>query len=92
MYDSNNLVLSLLYQIPTTSQRCQWVVGYGRYRILGDNLTYDSQKTILMLGTASSIVKIIKDEHEVLDTFLNVQMLLHLLLSLNCLIHPHVMT
>lgn len=43
------------------------VVGYGWYHIVGDSLSANSQDTILMLGTMGSIVKIMKDEHEVLD-------------------------
>ncbi len=69
--DFNNLVSSLLYQIPTTpSQGSQWVVGCGRYCIVGDNLNHNSQNTILTPRTTGSIVKIVKDKHEVLNTIL----------------------
>jgi hypothetical protein len=68
LYDSNNLVLNLLYQIPTTSfQGCQWVVGFGCYCIVGDSLTHNSQDTIFMLGTIGFVVNIVKDKHKVPD-------------------------
>jgi hypothetical protein len=70
LYDFNNLVSSSFYQISTTSQGHEWVVGYGRYRIVGDNLNHNYQDTILTLRIASFVVKIIKDEHEVLDILL----------------------
>ncbi len=70
LYDSNNLVSSLLYQIPTTSsQGHQWDLSYDQYRIIGDSLIHNSQDTILMPGIACFVVKIVKDEHKVLNTF-----------------------
>jgi hypothetical protein len=79
----------------TSSQGRQWVVGYGYYRIVGDNLVHNSQETILTIGIAGSMVKIMKQELEVDDTFLqcsNVLMLLHFLFSLKCLIPLQVRT
>ncbi len=43
------------------------MVSCGRYCIIGDSLIHNSQNTILMLGTASSTVKIMKQKHEVHD-------------------------
>ncbi len=69
LYESNNLVSSSLYQIPTTSsQGHQWVVACGCYRIVGYNLTHNFQDNIFTLRTTSFVVKIVKDEHKVLDT------------------------
>jgi len=71
LYDSNNLVWSSLYQIPTTSsQGHQWVVGCGRYCIVGNSLSHNFQDTILMLRTIGFVVKIMKEEHKVFDIFL----------------------
>jgi hypothetical protein len=71
LYDFNNLVSSSLYQIPTMSSKgCQWVVGFGHYHIVGNNLTHNSQDTILMLGIVGSIVEIVKNKHKVPNTFL----------------------
>ncbi len=68
--DSNNLVSSSLYQNPTTSsQRRQWVVGCGCYYIVGSSLIHDSQETILTPRIASSMVKIMKQEHKINNTF-----------------------
>jgi hypothetical protein len=65
------LVLSSLYQIPTSSsQRCEWVVGCGWYHIVGDNLSHNFQDTILTPGITGYVVKIMKDEHKVLDIIL----------------------
>ncbi len=41
------------------------MVGCDHYHIVGDNLTHNSQETIFTLGTTSSMVKIVKQEHEV---------------------------
>jgi hypothetical protein len=42
-YDFNNFVSSSLYQISTTSfQGRQWVVSFGCYCVVGDNLTHNS--------------------------------------------------
>jgi len=42
-YDFDNFVSSLLYHIPTTSfQGRQWVVNYGHYCVVADNLTHNS--------------------------------------------------
>jgi hypothetical protein len=41
------------------------VVGYGCYRIVGDNLAHNSQETILMVGTADSVVKTMKQKLQV---------------------------
>jgi hypothetical protein len=60
-YDSNNFVLSSLYQIPMTfSQGRQWVVGCGHYYIVGDSLVHNSQVTILMARTIGFVVKTMK--------------------------------
>jgi hypothetical protein len=65
VYDSNNLVLNLVYQIPmTSSQGKQWVVGCGRCCIVGDSLPHNSQETILTPRTIGSMIKIAKQEHE----------------------------
>ncbi len=86
-YDFNNFVSSFLYQIPMTSlQGRQWVVDYGYYRIVGDNLVHDSQEIILTIGIAGFVVEIMKQELEV-DL-----MFLHFLFSLNCLILLRVRT
>jgi cell fate (sporulation/competence/biofilm development) regulator YlbF (YheA/YmcA/DUF963 family) len=70
-YDSNNFVSSSLYQIFTTSsQGRQWVVDFGCYCIVGDNLTHNIQKIILMLGTTSYVVKFMKQENDVSHIFL----------------------
>jgi hypothetical protein len=70
LYDSNNLVSSLLYHIPTTSsQGRHWVVGYGHYHIVGDSLTHNSQDNILTPRTKGYVVKIVKNEHKVLNIF-----------------------
>jgi len=67
--DSNNLVSSSLYQNPTTSsQRRQWVVGCGGYYIVSSSLIHNSQETILTLRIASSMVKIMKQEHKINNT------------------------
>jgi len=93
LYDSNNLVSSLMYQIPTTSfQVHKWVVGYDQYCIVGDNLIHNSQDTILTSGTAVLLSRLWKTNTKYLTFSFNVQMLLHLLFSLNCLILPQVMT
>jgi hypothetical protein len=52
----------------TSSQGRQWVVGYGRYHIISDSLTQKSQETILTPRTTRSMVKIMKQEHEVNNT------------------------
>ncbi len=60
-YDSNNFVLSSLYQIPmTSSQGRQWVVGYGHYCIVGDSLVHNSQVTILTARTIGFVIKTMK--------------------------------
>jgi hypothetical protein len=41
------------------------VVGYGCYHIVGNSFIYNSHETILMLGIASFVVKIVKQELEV---------------------------
>jgi hypothetical protein len=68
-YGSNNFISSSLYEISTTSsQGRQWVVGFGCYCVVGDNLTHNSHKIILMLGT-SYVVKFVKQENDVSHTF-----------------------
>jgi hypothetical protein len=47
-----------------------WLVGCGRYRIIGDSLAHNSQETIVTIGTASFVVKTVKQEFEVDDIFL----------------------
>jgi len=69
-------------------QGCQWAVGFGHYCIVGDSLTYNFQDTILTLGIIGFVVKIVKDKHKFQTLSFNVQMLLHILLSLNYLILP----
>jgi hypothetical protein len=67
LYDSNNLVLNSVYQIPmTSSQGRQWVVDCGCYHIVGDSLTHNSQETILTPKIIGSVVKIVK-QHKVKD-------------------------
>jgi len=46
------------------------VVGYGRYRIVGDNLAHNSQETILMARTADFVVKTMKQKLKVDNTLL----------------------
>jgi hypothetical protein len=71
LYDFNNLVSSSLYQISTTtSQWHQWVVNSGRYHIIGNSLIHNSQDTIFTPRIASCLVKIVKEEHKVLNTLL----------------------
>ncbi len=71
LYDSNNLVSSSLYQNPTTSfQRRQWLVGCGCHCIVSSSLTHNSQETILTPRIASSMVKIMKQEHIINNTLL----------------------
>ncbi len=71
LYDSNNFFSSWLYHICTTSfQGRQWVVGFSYYYIMGDNLIHNFQKTILMLGITSSMVKIVKQETNISHIFL----------------------
>jgi hypothetical protein len=41
------------------------VVGYGCYYIVGDNLAHNFQETILMAGTANSVVKTMKQKLQV---------------------------
>ncbi len=49
----------------TSSQGRQWVVGCGHHRIVGDSLIHNLQETILTLRTIRSMVKIVKQEHEI---------------------------
>jgi len=51
----------------TSSQGKQWVVGCGCCCIVGDSLPHNSQETILMPRTIRSMIKIVKQEHEVSD-------------------------
>jgi len=44
------------------------VVGYGRYRIVGDNLVHNSQETILMPRIADSVIKTMKQKLKVDNT------------------------
>ncbi len=46
------------------------MVGCGCYCIVGDSLVYNSQKTILMARIVCFVVKIVKQELKVDDTFL----------------------
>jgi len=46
-------------------QKCQWVVAFGCYCIVGDSLIHNCQDIILTLGTIGYVVKIVKDEYEV---------------------------
>ncbi len=41
------------------------MVGCACYHIVGDSLIHDSQETNFMLRTTSSMVKIVKQKHEV---------------------------
>ncbi len=43
---------------------------FGCYCIVGDSLTHNFQKTILTLGTTSSMVKFVKHENDINHTFL----------------------
>ncbi len=54
----------------TSLQGRQWVVGCGRYCIEGDNLLCKYQETILMVGIASFVVKIVKKKLKVDNPFL----------------------
>jgi hypothetical protein len=90
---SNNLISSSLYQISTTSsQGRQWVVGFGHYHSISDSLSHNSQDTILMPKTTSFVVKIVKEEHKILDTLPQCSYVLALFVSLNCLILPQMIT
>jgi hypothetical protein len=51
----------------TSSQRRQWVVGCGHYYFVGDSLVHNSQETILTIGIANLVIKIVKQELEVDD-------------------------
>jgi hypothetical protein len=51
-----------------SSQGHQWVVGFGRYYIVSNSLIHNSQDTILTLQTIGFVVKIVKEEHKVLNT------------------------
>jgi hypothetical protein len=44
------------------------LVGYGRYHIVGNGLAHNSQEIVFTIRTASSMVKIMKQELEVDDT------------------------
>jgi glutamate racemase len=44
------------------------VVGCGHYHIVGDSLAHNYEKTILMIGIASFVVKIVKQKLKVDDT------------------------
>ncbi len=44
------------------------MVGCGYYRIIGDNLLHNYQETILTIGIACFVVKIVKQQLEVDDT------------------------
>jgi hypothetical protein len=49
----------------TSFQGRQWVVGYACHCIIGDSFIHNFQETILMLRTIRSMVKIVKQEHEI---------------------------
>ncbi len=66
------------------------MVGCGRYCLVDDALTHNSQETILMARTIGYLVKIMKQKLKVDDVFLTILMFLYLLFSLNCLIPPQV--
>jgi hypothetical protein len=51
----------------TSFQGRQWVVGYGHYYIVGNNLIHNSQEIILTPRTTRFVVKIVQREHEVND-------------------------
>jgi hypothetical protein len=57
-----------------SAQGKQWVVTSSRYRIIDDNVSNNSQDTILMPWIATFVMKIItfskiaKDEREDIDT------------------------
>ncbi len=71
LYDSNKVFFSWLYHIHTTYfQGRQWVVGSSYYYIMGNNLSHNFQKTILMLGITSFVVKIVKQKTNVSHIFL----------------------
>ncbi len=58
-YDVNNKVSNLMYQMPTIiAQGKQWVVNFGWYRLINNNVLTHLQDTILMLRTITSMVKI----------------------------------
>jgi hypothetical protein len=58
-----------MYQISSTSfEGHQWVVGFGRYCIIGNSLSHNFQDIILTPRTIGFIIKIVNEEHEVLDT------------------------
>ncbi len=46
------------------------MVGYGCYHIVGDSLAHNYQETILTTGTISFVVKNVKQELKVDNTFL----------------------
>jgi hypothetical protein len=55
----NNKVSNLMYQMPTIiAQGKQWVVNFGWYRLINNNVLTHLQDTILMLRTITSMVKI----------------------------------
>jgi hypothetical protein len=66
-YYSNKLVSSLIYQILTTFSGCRWVVVYGHYRIIGYSLIDNFKTTVLMSSFIRYIIKIMNEEHIVLD-------------------------
>jgi hypothetical protein len=69
LHDSNNLISSSLFQIPTnSSQGHQWVDGFGHYHIVNDSLNHNSWDTIFMPKTTSFLVKIVKEEHKIPNT------------------------
>jgi len=60
----------------------QWVVTSSQYKIVNDNVSNNSQDTILTLGIVAFVVKIIafgkiaKDEHENIDVHMQISNIL----------------
>ncbi len=57
-YDANNNVSNLVYQTQTTATQGQeWVVSFGCYKVVGDNVFICSQETIFAPRIATYVVK-----------------------------------
>jgi hypothetical protein len=55
-----------------------WVVCFGQYKVIGDNVPTHLQKTILMLGIVTSLVKATivnkNTKHEIKDIDIDLQL------------------
>lgn len=57
-YNANNNVSNSVYQMQiTTTQGQEWVVSFGCYRVVGDNIFIHSQETIFTPIIATYVVK-----------------------------------